>query len=237
MGTGTTTATDGRQPASWMLPRRTKRKILAGDYNDFDVILTEVTTNSGGVPMATKASVSGPNRRTVRDIGSWLQVWSAYAATVLLADPARGYELIGYQSIVAEASSEYQTSAWLKYDRASLFRQQVHGRKMGHDLPPPMGSVFHRSRSNLCHLLYMWSAGPCGNRLLTPTSTFVPPDEQPHLPGNISNPTSGKPEICRLFRADRCKNQASPSLCKIPTQMFYLPRRQPRGHMFPHGHQ
>ena len=97
-----------------MLSRRTKRKILAGDYVDSDVILTEVTTNTGGVPMATKASVSGPKHRNVRDIGLWLQAWSAYAATVLLADPARDYELISYQSIVAQASSEYQTSAWLK---------------------------------------------------------------------------------------------------------------------------
>ena len=141
------------QPASWMLSRRTKRKILAVDYVDFDVILTEVTTNTGGVSIGTKASVSSPKRRNVRNIGSWLQAWSAYAATVLLADPARGYELIGYQSIVAQASSEYQTSARLKYHR--LFRQQVHGRKTGHDQPPPMGSVFHRSHSNLCHLLYM----------------------------------------------------------------------------------
>ena len=100
-----------------MLSRRTKRKILAGEYVDFDTIL-EVTTNTGGTPMAMKASVSGPKCRHVCDIGSWLQAWSAYAATVLLADPPRGYKLIGYRSIVAQASSEYQPSAWLKYNRA-----------------------------------------------------------------------------------------------------------------------
>ena len=55
-----------------MVPRSTKRKILAGEYVDFDTILTEVTSNTGGVPMATKTSVSGPKRRHVRDIGSWL---------------------------------------------------------------------------------------------------------------------------------------------------------------------
>ena len=71
-----------------MLSRRTKRKTLAGDYVDFDVILTEVTTNTGEVPLATKDSGSGPKRRNVGDIGSWLQAWSAYAATVLPADPA-----------------------------------------------------------------------------------------------------------------------------------------------------
>ena len=71
-----------------MLSRTTKRKTLAGDYVDFDVIRTEVTTNTGEVLMATKNSGSGSNRRNVRDIGSWLQAWAAYASTVLLADPA-----------------------------------------------------------------------------------------------------------------------------------------------------
>ena len=117
LGHAWTAAGSSNQPASWMLFRRTKRKILAGEYVDFDTILTEVTTNKGGVPMAMKASVSGPKHRHVCDIGLWLQAWSAYAATVLLADPPRGYELIGYQSIVAQARLEYQTSASLKYNR------------------------------------------------------------------------------------------------------------------------
>ena len=66
------------------------------------------------VPMATKASVFRPKHMS----STSAQPWSAYAATVLLADLARGYELIAYQSIVAQASSKYQTSVWLKYDRA-----------------------------------------------------------------------------------------------------------------------
>ena len=47
-----------------------QRERLAGEYVNFDTILTEVTTNKGGVPMATKASISGSKRRHVRDISS-----------------------------------------------------------------------------------------------------------------------------------------------------------------------
>ena len=101
LGHAWTAAGSSKQPASWMLSRRTKRKILAGEYVDFDIILTDVMTNTGGDSMATKASVSGLKCRHVPDIDSWLQAWSAYAATVLLVDPVRGYKLIGYQSIVA----------------------------------------------------------------------------------------------------------------------------------------
>ena len=70
-----------------------QRERLAGEYVNFDTILTEVTTNKGGVPMAAKASISGSERRHVRNISSWLQAWFAYAATVLLVDPAQGYKL------------------------------------------------------------------------------------------------------------------------------------------------
>ena len=49
-------ATHGRQQdlainrKTWMLSRRTKRKILAGEYDDFDTILTEVPTNIARSP-------------------------------------------------------------------------------------------------------------------------------------------------------------------------------------------
>ena len=49
-------ATHGRQQdlainrKTCMLSRRTKRKILAGEYDDFDTILTEVPTNIAGSP-------------------------------------------------------------------------------------------------------------------------------------------------------------------------------------------
>ena len=49
-------ATHGRQQdlainrKTCMLSRWTKRKILAGEYDDFDTILTEVPTNKAGSP-------------------------------------------------------------------------------------------------------------------------------------------------------------------------------------------
>ena len=50
VGHAWTAAESSNQPASWMLSRRTKRKILAGEYVDFDTILTKVTTNIVGSP-------------------------------------------------------------------------------------------------------------------------------------------------------------------------------------------
>ena len=106
--------------AGWMLSKKIKKKIFAGDYVDFDTILTEVASKRSRVPVSEKSSDARARKRVVRDIGSWLQAWSAFAATLLETDPSRGHELLGYQAIIAQANADYQPSAWLQYD--SSFR-------------------------------------------------------------------------------------------------------------------
>ena len=54
LGHAWTAAGSSDQRESWMLSRRTKRKILAGEYVDFDTILTKVTTNMKGSPWQRK---------------------------------------------------------------------------------------------------------------------------------------------------------------------------------------
>ena len=170
-----------------------------------------------------KALVSGPKRRHVCNIDSWLQAWSAYTATVLLVDPVSGYELIGYQSIVAQPSSEYQTSAWLKCDRTfRYFASRTTSINMGHDRPSPVSSVLHRSCSNIDHLLYMHPTRSRWQQTAHTDQSFrpPPPKQATTSSGTIFNPPSGKPKICRLFNAGKCKNQASPSLCKYRHKCF-----------------
>ena len=104
--------------AGWMLTRKTKKKILAGDHVDFDKILSEISSSTGGVHSSSRSSDSSAKRKHVRDIRSWLQAWSAYAATLLAADPSRGPELVGYQAIIAQANAKYQFTAWSRYDTA-----------------------------------------------------------------------------------------------------------------------
>ena len=185
-----TAAGSSKQPTSWMLSRRTKRKILAGEDVDFDTILTEVTTN-----MATKGSVSGPQHRHIHDIGSWLQAWSSYMTAVLLADPARGYKLIGYQSIVAQASSQYQTSAWLKYDGAfRYFASRTTGVRwetINHHL---WAQCFTGLTATSITCYTCGQPGHVATNCAHTNHSFRPPGKQRHLPITSPTPLQANPK-------------------------------------------
>ena len=168
-----------------------------------------------------KASVSSPKCRHVCNINSRLQTWSAYTATVFLADPAQGYKLIGYQSIVAQASSKYQTSAWLKYDRAFRYFASRTTSVTWDTIDHHMWAQCFTGRAATSITCYTCSQpGHVATDCAHTDQSFCPPTQATTSSGNIFNPSSGKPKICRLFNAGRCKNQASPSLCKYRHECF-----------------
>ena len=57
---------------------------------------------------------------------------------------------------------------------------------MGHDQPPLVGSVLHRSHSNLDHLLYMWLTRSHGSRLCAHRPVLSSPRRATTSSGNIS---------------------------------------------------
>ena len=66
---------------------------------------------------------------------------------------------------------------------------------MGQDQPPLVGSVLHRSHSNLDHLLYMWLTRSHGNRLCAHRLVLSsPPRRATTSSGNISNPLLVNPK-------------------------------------------
>ena len=142
-----------------------------------------------------KASVSSPNCRHVCNINSRLQTWSAYTATVFLADPAQGYKLIGYQSIVAQASSQYQTSAWLKYDRAFRYFASRTTSVTWDTIDHHMWAQCFTGRAATSITCYTCSQpGHVATDCTHTEQSFVPPRKQPHLPVTSSIPLRANPK-------------------------------------------
>ena len=46
----------------------------------------------------------------------WMQAWNTYLTVLLLLNPTRALELVGYQSIITFASHTFLLKAWLRYD-------------------------------------------------------------------------------------------------------------------------
>ena len=61
--------------------------------------------------------------RSVANISEWLQAFAVYVSVIAKTQPYRVPDLMGYQILIIEASTEYRNNSWLAYDRR--FRQQV----------------------------------------------------------------------------------------------------------------
>jgi len=62
-------------------------------------------------------------QQAVTNITEWLEAFVVYVSVVARKQPQRVPDLMGYQILMLEASSEYQNNRWMAHDRR--FRQQA----------------------------------------------------------------------------------------------------------------
>ena len=63
---------------------------------------------------------SKQKRQAISSISEWLQAFAVYVAVISKKQPDRVPDLMGYQVLMLEASSEYKNDCWLAYDRRFL---------------------------------------------------------------------------------------------------------------------
>lgn len=56
-------------------------------------------------------------RRQVTTITEWVQCFGIYVAVRAAKQPEKIQDLMGFQALIVEASTEYGSDAWLGYDR------------------------------------------------------------------------------------------------------------------------
>lgn len=64
-----------------------------------------------------------PKRKQVTNILEWVQCFNIYIAVISTKSPSRVRDLLGYQTLIIQASMEYRGDGWLGYDRR--FRQNA----------------------------------------------------------------------------------------------------------------
>ena len=58
----------------------------------------------------------------VSSLETWLQAWTAYAATIIEFHPPHSVELLGYQAVIANTVADHRPEFWLQYDRRFCWR-------------------------------------------------------------------------------------------------------------------
>ena len=108
-----------------VIPAKLVRRILRAEYVDMAELLKDnmeverrrMLTDSG------TAQAHFTNRQARRDILSWLQCFSMYAAVVVSEHPGKIRELLAYQAMMIGEARRCGGRGWLLYDAA--FRQQI----------------------------------------------------------------------------------------------------------------
>ena len=104
----------GRPP----VPAKLVQKIESGVF----VEMAELLPERLGVLCTDDDAKQRPKKRSL-SILEWLQCYAVYVAVVTNNLPERIPDLMGYQSLVIEAYTEYKNDCWIGYDRR--FRQQA----------------------------------------------------------------------------------------------------------------
>ena len=105
------------------VPAKLVSKIEAGDYVD----MTELLPDRLGICKSTSTDDSFKRSRQKRRLylvfWKWVQCYGIYMAVVCQKEPHRIQDLLGYQTLIIEASLEYQGDSWIGYDQR--FRQRA----------------------------------------------------------------------------------------------------------------
>ena len=98
----------GRPP----VPMQLAKKIESGAFIEMSDLLPERM----GIHRRRDDHGSKHSKRSLT-ILKWLQCFSTYVSVVLRNNPERIPDLMGYQSLIIEASMEYKGDCWAGYDR------------------------------------------------------------------------------------------------------------------------
>ena len=98
------------------VPQKLVERIQAGEYVDMVELLPDRLGAHGSSPAKEEKGSKQPKRQ-ITSIAEWVQCFGVFMAVVVSKSPDRIIDLLGHQSIIVEASREYEGDNWLGYDR------------------------------------------------------------------------------------------------------------------------
>ena len=114
------------------IPTRLRTRILAGEYIDFNSLLTYAMFSardspSGSSPQTFTMQMSPQSgeiqfapapthTKKINSFALWMEAWNVYAGTILSAKPSRALEFFGYQRIITSLNLSLPSSSWTTYD-------------------------------------------------------------------------------------------------------------------------
>ena len=102
-------------PNATSLPPKLMRRILANEFIDMQELLPESWRSE---PQQTGGASRTVARGPVRDFKLWTECYGTLARVLTTAYPEKAPHLMAYLRMMAWASRNYETDAWVEYDIA-----------------------------------------------------------------------------------------------------------------------
>ncbi len=219
------------------LPARLQARLLAGEFIDFSDILHAIEVdNKEEQPVSLEVGEGHQltlsrkrKRREISDFQTWSQCFSVYAAVLTAVQPARGPDLCGYHYIIATASKEYSSSAFLAYDiafrkKAAQFRLSRWGEIDPHIYTKAFtGTRRSTNQCSLCTSMFhriedcdLYTGGPVRKARTT----------QPGPRSRSAVPTHRGKEVCLNWNRGKCsRDHDCPRAHVCSVQAYQGPHR------------
>ena len=128
------------------VPYKLVTRIQAGKFIDIAELLPDHLGSRLSVPPLTPQSQEDkpapkPKRRQMTNILEWVQCFNIYLAVILVKSPSRIRDLLGYQTLIFQASMEYKGDGWLGYDCRFCLNAAADPDMVWARLDPPSGTL------------------------------------------------------------------------------------------------
>ena len=99
------------------VPKKLASKIESGEFVDMSELLPDRLGCSRTLTPEDKSGGTKSKKRAVANILEWIKCFSVYIAIIAQKNPDRVPDLLGYQSLIIDASIQYDGDGWVGYDR------------------------------------------------------------------------------------------------------------------------
>ena len=116
-------------------------KIESGEFLDMAELLLDRLGSFRSLTLEDKGGVPKSRRRAVTNILEWIQCFSIYIAIIAQKSPERVLDLLGYKSLIINASIQYEGDGWVRYDRRFRLSAAANSIKVWASLDPTLWNL------------------------------------------------------------------------------------------------
>lgn len=123
------------------MPQKMVTKIKSGEFVGMSELLPDRLGCSKSLTPEDGSTGSKSKKRSVTNILEWIQCFNVYIAIIAKKHPERVPDLLEYQSLIIDASIQYEGDGWVGYDHRYRLSAAANSTKVWSSLDPTLWNL------------------------------------------------------------------------------------------------